>query len=164
MPRAAVALPARDSGWPYLARFSGVSGTGPFVTIVVVTLAPWPKLVAEVAVAPVVEVVTSPGVVVVVLDDVVSADGGGASSAGRGWSLVVVVVVEVVALASVDVGGVAVVEVVWPVWLGSLVGVDGLVVVFWSGVADEVDWATAAPAIRAEAAAAVARIFRVMGV
>lgn len=138
-----------------------MSGTGPFVTIVVVTLAPWPKLVAEVAVAPVVEVVVSPDVVVVVLDDVVSADGGGAASAGGGWSLVVVVV-EVVALASVDVGGVAVVEVVA---LGSLVGVDGLVVVFWSGVADEVDWATAAPAIRAEAAAAVARIFSgVMGV
>lgn len=144
-----------------------MSGTGPFVTIVVVTLAPWPKVVAEVAVAPVVDVVTSVDELVVVdevtpasLDvggasvvvvEVVSLDVGGAS----------VVVVEVVALASVDVGGVAVVDVVA---LVSLVGVDGLVVVCWSGVADDVDWATAAPAIRAEAAAAVARILRVIGV
>jgi hypothetical protein len=126
-------LPARDMGWPYFARFSGVSATGPLVTMVVVTLAPWPKLVAEVAVAPVEAVVS--------VDTVVSVE-----------------VVEDVTPVSVDVS----VE-VEDVALVSLVGVDGLVVVDWSGVADEVDWAMAAPAIRAEAAAAVARILRVIG-
>jgi uncharacterized Rossmann fold enzyme len=50
LPAAAVRLPARDMGWPYLARFSAVSGTGPLVTSVVVTLTFEPVLVAEVAV------------------------------------------------------------------------------------------------------------------
>jgi hypothetical protein len=105
-------------GWPYLARFSAVSGTGPLVTIVVVTLAPAPKLVAEVAVAPaVVEVVTS-------VDDVVVED---------------VAPVETPVSVEVDAGGVSVVVVVEVVAPVSLVGVDGLVVVCWSGVADDVD-------------------------
>jgi len=37
------------------------------------------------------------------------------------------------------------------------------VVVLRSGVAEDVDWATAAPAIRADAAATVTRILRVIG-
>ena len=36
MPLGAVRLPAWDMGWPYLARFSAVSGTGPLVTVVLV--------------------------------------------------------------------------------------------------------------------------------
>ncbi len=91
-------------GWPYLARFSAVSGTGPLVTMVVVTLAPEPKLVADVAVAPVealvslvvvdveLEVVVSvvvDGVVVVVVDVVVSLD-------VVGWDELVVLWVSVV--------------------------------------------------------------------
>ena len=39
MPLAAVRLPAFDIGAPYLARFSGVSATGPLVTVDVVTVA-----------------------------------------------------------------------------------------------------------------------------
>ena len=54
MPRAAVRLPARDIGPPYLARFSGVSGTGPLVVRVVVTLALVPLTSAEVVVEDVV--------------------------------------------------------------------------------------------------------------
>lgn len=33
-------MPVRDIGAPYFARFSGVSGTGPLVTVVLVTVAP----------------------------------------------------------------------------------------------------------------------------
>jgi hypothetical protein len=33
LPRGVVCWPARDIGWPYLARFDGVSGTGPLVTV-----------------------------------------------------------------------------------------------------------------------------------
>ena len=39
MPRAGVILPARERGAPYFARFSGVSGTGPFVTVILVKVA-----------------------------------------------------------------------------------------------------------------------------
>ena len=39
MPFAAVRRPAFDIGAPYLARFSGVSATGPLVTVEVVTVA-----------------------------------------------------------------------------------------------------------------------------
>ena len=39
MPVAAVRLPAFDIGAPYLARFSGVSATGPLVTVDVLTVA-----------------------------------------------------------------------------------------------------------------------------
>jgi len=41
---ALVRRPACDIGPPYLARFSAVSGTGPLVVVVVVTLAFWPFL------------------------------------------------------------------------------------------------------------------------
>ena len=81
MPLAAVCLPAWDIGWPYLARFCGVSGTGPFVVVVVVIDAPvaGSAVVTEVEMAvPVaaaagaatyVEVVAAAGeVVAVVLD------------------------------------------------------------------------------------------------
>src|SRR4051812_34578712 len=70
LPLAAVRLPAFESGWPYLARFSAVSGTGPLVTRLVVTLAFWPLSVAAVAVLEI--VVVAPSVVTVVL----AADGG----------------------------------------------------------------------------------------
>ena len=84
MPRAAVILPARDMGWPYFARFSGVSGTGPLVVIDTVTLVGTPAAVAEVVVLV---VVVAP--VVVVDDEVVAeADGSAEASeaAGAGWS------------------------------------------------------------------------------
>src|SRR5690606_9860884 len=47
LPAASVRLPARDMGSPYLARFSSVSGTGPFVTTCTLALAFTPALVAE---------------------------------------------------------------------------------------------------------------------
>jgi hypothetical protein len=47
-------LPARDIGPPYLRRFSGVSGTGPLVVRLVVTLALVPATSAEVVVDEVV--------------------------------------------------------------------------------------------------------------
>ena len=40
LPLAGVRLPAWDIGPPYFLRFSAVSGTGPLVVVVVVTLAP----------------------------------------------------------------------------------------------------------------------------
>jgi hypothetical protein len=80
LPRGAVCLPARDIGPPYLARFSGVSGTGPLVESVVVTLAFWPatsaELVVVVLVTPVDEDVVAE--VVSVLCVVVSAGAGAA--------------------------------------------------------------------------------------
>jgi hypothetical protein len=86
-------------GPPYFARFWAVSGTGPLVTSVVVTLAAVPALVAEVAVVPevVVEVVvefeplfTEP-LTLVVSDGVVvllSCDGVGWESEACGiWAI-----------------------------------------------------------------------------
>jgi hypothetical protein len=46
LPFAAVRWPAREFGPPNLARFSGVSGTGPLVVILTVALAGWPADVA----------------------------------------------------------------------------------------------------------------------
>jgi hypothetical protein len=79
---AAVRWPAREFGPPNLARFSGVSGTGPLVTIRTVALAGWPAEVAAgaavlelVAPAPVVVELLVSGLVVEAGAPVLGADG-----------------------------------------------------------------------------------------
>jgi hypothetical protein len=61
LPFAGLRLPACDSGAPYFWRFSAVSGIGPLVVTVVVTLALVPETSAEVVVL----VLVTPEVVVV---------------------------------------------------------------------------------------------------
>jgi hypothetical protein len=111
LPRAAVRLPARDIGWPYLARFSAVSGTGPLVTIEVVTLAP----VAVSVVVAEVEVV--------------------APTSAEGVAVLGLAEVSVVVEVEVSAGGVAVVEVV--VSVGGVVApvLDVAPVVGWATAA-----------------------------
>jgi len=67
LPRGAVCLPAWDIGPPYLRRFSGVSGTGPLVVVLVVTLAFWPATSAELVVEVVVTACVDDEVVVSVV-------------------------------------------------------------------------------------------------
>src|SRR5205085_1787655 len=97
LPLAAVCLPARDIGAPYFARFSGVSGTGPFVTVMLVKVAEvlTPAEGAELAPAVLSVIVASVVVVVVAVTvgsgftaPVVSEEAAGPSVVGLAWALV----------------------------------------------------------------------------